>query len=469
MVSEYKERERKKELRIIRETKDKFLKQDTMKGSIKEGAFASIMSGAGDGYITPFALAIGANNFQVGLIRSLAGLLAPLGQLKGSRLMEKYSRKKILVTFVALQALIWFPIIFLGVLFLQEFLLAYLPYALILLYLLYAIFGALSYPAWFSLMGDVVPNNSRGKYFSKRTRITSFIVLVSLLISAFVLDFFKTRGFALLGFSIIFSIAGFSRLYSATLFAKHYEPKLKLKKGYYFSFFDFLKKGLKTNFGKFVMFLTTFYLVTYIAGPFFAVYMLRDLNFSYLSFMIVNISGTLAALLFLPFWGKISDKHGNKIVLLVCSALASIFPFLWLLFKTPYLLIIPQFFGGIAWAGFNLSASNFIYDSVSVKKRGLCVAYYHILLGIGIFVGAGLGGLITQYIPIKFMNVFLFVFLLSGMLRALTVLIFTKKIKEIRKVKDTTPQLVIKDLVRMEGIKHDIGIMKNYFFKEKSR
>jgi hypothetical protein len=40
------------------------------------------------------------------------------------------------------------------------------------------------------------------------------------------------------GFMILFGLALFGRLMSWRCFRKQYEPKIKLKKGYYFSFWD---------------------------------------------------------------------------------------------------------------------------------------------------------------------------------------------------------------------------------------
>jgi len=54
-------------------------------------------------------------------------------------------------------------------------------------------------------------------------------------------------------------------------------------------------------------------------------------------------------------------------------------------------------FSRIGWAGFTLASSNFIYDSVSVPKRGICVAYFNPKWnGFGIFFGGILGGLLAQ-------------------------------------------------------------------------
>ena len=85
-------------------------KEKALRISIFEGSAASVAEGAGGSYITPFALALSATNFQVGLLSAFSGLLAPIAQFYGSNLMERYSRKRIVIAFVLLQALMWLPI-----------------------------------------------------------------------------------------------------------------------------------------------------------------------------------------------------------------------------------------------------------------------------------------------------------------------------------------------------------------------
>ena len=104
-------------------------------------------------------------------------------------------------------------------------------------------------------------------------------------------------------------------------------------------------------------------------------------------------------------------------------------------------ITIPQIVSGIGWAGFNIASVNFIFDSVSVDKRSLCFAYTNFMNGIGIFIGALLGGLLTK-LPIKFMSPLLFVFLISGIGRLLSSRISLKNVKEIRKTK-TKPIFVL--------------------------
>ncbi|MEK6820234.1 MAG: MFS transporter [Nanoarchaeota archaeon] len=445
---------------ILKNAGDKLEKEKTMSLSIREGAAASVMSGFGDAYITPYALTLNANNAQIGFLSSFAGLVSPLSQLFGSKLMEKYPRKRIIMTFVTFHAIMWIPILLLSLFFWKNIFLSYLPIFLIIFYSVYAIFGAVAGPAWFSLLGDIVPDKIRGRYFSKRNKITGTIALVSTVIAAFILDFFKTKGYILIGFSILFVIAGIFRLVSASMFRKHYEPSFKLEKGYYFSIWQFIKKAPSNNFGKFVIFITLMNFTTSIAGPFFAVYMLKDLQFSYITFILVNISSSISSLLFMPIWGKFSDKYGNREMLKIGAIVVPFFPMLWIFSSSPlYLALVPQLVGGIGWAAFNLAASNFVYDSVSVQRRGLCVAYYNIIVGIGVFFGAALGGILAHYLTITFMNKLLFIFLISGLARLAVTIIFMPSIKEVRKVEKPkiNPLFYFKEIKPMKGIVYEMA------------
>jgi len=458
---------------ILDNAKDKILKEKTMDISIKEGSASSVMSGFGDSYITPFALALNANNAQIGLLSSFPSLLAPIAQIFGSRLMEKYPRRTLIVTGVTLHALMWLPILSLAYLFWKGLFSSYLPVILIVFYSLYAIFGAIAGPAWFSLLGDIVPEKIRGKYFSKRNKICGTIALVFTLIGALILDYFKTKGIILIGFSILFFFSFVFRFISSRLFKKHYDPEFKLSEGYYFSIWQFIKKAPKNNFGRFVIFVSLIHLSTAIAGPFFTVYMLEDLNFSYTTFMIVNLSSSITTLLFLPMWGKFSDKYGNRELLRIGSIIIPFLPILWLLSESPvYLMLVPQLIGGIGWGAFNFAASNFIYDSVSPQRRGLCVSYFNVFVGVGTFTGAAIGGLIAQFVTISFMNIFLFIFLVSGILRLLVALIIMPSVKEVRKVKKSksNPLLYFKEMRPMHGIvygiAHDLRGIKKMIIKK---
>lgn len=416
--------------------------------SIKEGCFTSIKTSLGDYYITPFAIAINSSNFLIGMISSISGLVGPISQWFSSRLIEKYKRKKIILTATFYETLTWIPLILIAFLFYKGILTSLLPLLLLLFFSLYVIIANITSPAWFSWTGDLVDEDYRGKWFSKRNFILGFVSIIFTIIAAFFLDFLKKQGQIIFGFIILFFIAMIVRFISRSYFKKTYEPKLKLKKGDYFSFWQFIKKAPKNNFGRYVLFRTLMDFTVCIASPFFTVYMLRNLNFSYVTFMLVTLSQIFFGLLAMKQWGKFADKYGNYEVMKLTILFIAIYPILWLISPSPiYLILSPALIGGIAWAGFNLAAGNFIYDSVSPQKRGLALSYYNLLNGIGVFLGAGLGAILVKTLTITFMDKLLFIFLISSFARFASGLIMLPYVKEVRKTEKFNSKKAIESLI----------------------
>ncbi|MAG37969.1 hypothetical protein CMI45_01110 [Candidatus Pacearchaeota archaeon] len=409
-------------------------KQKALGISIKEGAFSNISLNLGGSYITPFALALNSTPFQIGLLSSLASLVGPFSQLYGSKLLEQKSRKKLVINFVLIQALMWIPIISLSFLFINGFFASYLPYALIVLYAILVAFGGMAYPAWFSWMGDIVPGKDRGRYFGMRTKIAGFVGLTATVISAFFLDIFKTKGLALIGFAILFALAATFRIVSVMLFKKQYSPKFKQKRDPELSFFSFIFKN--GNYSKFTIYQFLFHFALMIASPFFAVYMLESLNYSYTTFIVVAMSASVFYLALSPLAGKFADRFGNIRLFYLSTILFASYPLFWIFLKSPILLIIfPQLISGIANAAFLMAFTKFTYDSLSEQHRAVGISYTHVMIGVGMFLGALIGAFLVKYSPSFIpINAFFFVFAASAVLRLILPLSILSRIKEINKM-----------------------------------
>jgi MFS family permease len=136
----------------------------------------------------------------------------------------------------------------------------------------------------------------------------------------------------------------------------------------------------------------------------------------------------------MTFWGKIGDRYGNRQLLKIGMFMIPLIPIQWIFFKSPLALIFTgQLLSGLGWAAFNLGLSNYIYDAVTPERRGFCVAYFNVINGVGVFVGAMLGGLIAQYVQITWMNTFFLIFIISAIFRGLPYLMLLK-IEEVRAV-----------------------------------
>ncbi len=407
-------------------------RRESLKLSIKEGSAYSVMDGLGNAYISPYAIAMNASNTHIGLLSAIPNLVAPIAQLGTIRVMEKIeSRKKIIMIAAFLQAIMWLPILFIPFIALNNG-----AVLLITFFSLLAITASFIVPVWTSWLGDLVPEHERGSYFGRRNTIVGIVALVVTFAGGLYLDLFKKMNgkFIFFGFATIFFISFLARLYTLYFFKKQYEPGFKFDVKKYFSLFDFIRRMKDNNFGRFVIYISLTHLVTYIAAPFFAVYMLNDLGFSYSTFTIIGIASSLATLVSMPYWGKFGDKYGTIKLLKINGLLIFLVPLLWMFSRNIAYLLGVELLSGIVWAGFNLAAGNFIYDAVTREKRPLCVAYSNILRGVGIFIGSIIGGYLATNIAIGSMNKILLVFLVSSILRVAVALIFLPVLKEVRPV-----------------------------------
>jgi MFS family permease len=442
--------------------------------SIKEGGVASVSSSTSLSYFSPFILAMNATASQVGVLYALTNLLPSIVQLKAPSLIEKFSRKKIVTTIISLRLLLWIPIFLSAILF--YFGVPYMVWTTILFIGLSYGIMAIGYPVWFSWIGALVPEGKRGNYFSKRNRVVSFVGILTLVFGAILLDYFKKLGvrlgdpvgFTLLGFGILFLFAIISRIWSLKLLRKHYEPRLKLRKKDGFSFKSFIRRAPETPFGRFSIFRGFFSIALGISGPFWAVYILRNLGFSYVWFISILVSGILFQMIFLPVLGKFSDRFGNVKLMKLCAILISLNPLLWFfssmipspLMVKAYLLFVPSLIGGFGWAGYNLATNNYIYDSVGPRKRCFGTSYLNLIVGIGTFIGAGIGSLIVLF-DFQIMEPILIIFLLSWILRTLVVVFGLKYLREVRHVGKFSSQFFIREFEPMRGAVREVHHLNN--------
>lgn len=417
------------------EQKFEKLRRESLENSLKDCMSTSAMTGFGDNFISPYLIAMNAKPYQIGLLTSLPNLISPFSQIIGSKLMTKISRKSILSFSTLFQGLMWLPIILAGYLYVKGFLWA--PTFLILFYSIYAFFGSFGVPAWVSWMGDLVKEKELGTYFGLRNSIGTLASIIAIILAGFILDLTKIvlQKSIFIGFSVIFILALIFRFLGRHFLLKQYEPKFVFEKQHYFSFIDFLKKGLKTNFGKFVIITTLLNFSVNIVGPYFNIYILKDLKFSYLQFMILNVVGAFSHFIFSIFWGRIGDKFSHLSVLKFSSFLISLVSLLWFftIFLTPiesfYYLIFVNIFSGFSWSAFTLASGNFFYLSVSAPKRGLCASYSQVFYGLGVVAGAMSGSLLLKILNI-YINPIILLAIISGILRMICAFLFLIFISE---------------------------------------
>jgi MFS family permease len=178
---------------------DENTRKASLRYSIKEGVAWATCNALGPSYIAPYAIALKANNLQIGLLTSIPNLAANLSETRAPKLMEKVCRKKIVITGTFIQGLVLLPIAALALIFPiidPNTLIA--PTILIMLYTIYLVLGSFTTPAWFSWMGDLVRDEERGRFFGRRNAITGIASISAMLAAGVFLNLMAQQ--ALLGF-----------------------------------------------------------------------------------------------------------------------------------------------------------------------------------------------------------------------------------------------------------------------------
>ncbi|MBT3642898.1 MFS transporter [archaeon] len=464
----------------IRKDKKKIAEkvEDAKKVSVREGGYYAIASNMGAAYFTPFALLLQATASQIGILNAVMHLIPSILQLKTSRLIEKYSRKKIVLRSIIFQTMLWIPLILTGVLF--YFNTAHMIPLLIILVGIYFGLGGIAHIAWFSWMGSLVGEHERGKYFSRRNRVLYISGIISIILAAVILEFFKKQGiiqgnelgYTIVGFALLFFIAFLARMWTIHLFRKQYDPKIRIRKKDYFSFKDFLKTSSKTAFGRFTIFRGFFSVAIGVASPFYAVYMLRDLGFSYVWFVAIVVSTMLFDILFLPIQGKISDKFGNIRLMRICAHLFFLVPLLWYfssfiqndLLTKLYLIFVPSMIAGFVSSGYMLATDNYLLDAVKPRKRSYATTYVNLIVGFSAFTGALIGSFIAWVEP-EFMSPILLIFLISTLLRFFVGFLGISHLSEVRSVSKFKNGFLIKEFKPAKEINRELHNFDNFVKK----
>jgi MFS family permease len=401
----------------------------TLRISIVEGSFSGISTSIFEHFIRPLALFINASVFQIGILSSLPQLLVSLTQLWLPDILLRFrSRRNFVSLFALSQAFMTIPIV----------LVHFSPKQfqiplLIVFFCLYTVIGSMTGPAWASLMSDIVPRKITGLYFGKRDRITGISSMAFILLIGFLLQ--RLLHNTALGFVAIFTFACILRLISSGLLRTQYDVSLHVKPEHHFSFFQFLKRAKSGNFGNYVFFVSGMSFAVSFASPYFTVYMLQKIHFGYLQYIIISVSPLFFGLLFKPLWGRIGDKYGNLFVIRICSIVIPLVPAAWLISNNFYYLLMIQIPSGLAWSGFNLCSTNFIYDSAIPEKRVRCISYFNTMTNISNCAGAFLGGWAAYYVPALWGEGLLTIFAISALLRGITIVFFYKRVREVRRVR----------------------------------
>lgn len=372
---------------------------------IVDGIFAWTMVALTTGaFIVDFALLLGATNFLIGLIAAIP-FLGSAFQLPAILLIMQFPKRRFL-TFVSLiiSRSSWLFIGLIPFIFLRKNWLVYFP----LILFFSAAVGAIANAAWNSWMKDLIPERSRGIFFSRRLSLGFAVSLVVSLLASWLIDLYK-KGHpgeqALLVYMILFLFAAILGLVGAYILYLAYEPPM-FRQNSMPNLFSMLRETLQdVNFRRLLVVTTLWSFALSLSGPFFPVFMFKQLHLRLSTVISLGVLSQIMNIFFLTIWGKLVDRFGNKPVFNISALLFMLSLALWLFTALPephqltlFYLVIIHFISGIAIAGVVISSMNIVFKLAPAEKATSYLAVNGTFVSLVSAIAPFIGGFISHYL-----------------------------------------------------------------------
>jgi len=361
--------------------------------SIIEGSFTQVFLVWTSGSIlTGLMLFLGASPKQLAAVVSIPLLVQVLNPVSAWLVSNLGSRKQFMIVAGFLGRSIWLVPVLLPLLGLPGHTMVKVMLGVVLIS---AFFQNSLGPAWASLMADVVPDASRGKYFGLRNGLLGIIGTGSALGAGWYLDHTPAPG----GFQVVLLIAVIFALVGIRLYSFHYEPKLPKPDT---SLLHMISEPFRdANFRRFLLFSVYWNMAVMLAAPFVIPYFFTHLKMTFTQIAIWGAIASVSTLFIGAWWGRIADRVGHKQVLKVTTFLAgSVHPACWIL-ATPGNLTFVWISGimdALSWGGINSAMFNLSVVTAPRHKRMMYLAVIGSVTGIAGFCSGLFSGVLLEFL-----------------------------------------------------------------------
>lgn len=363
------------------------------------------------GYLAAYALALGANNLQVGIV-SAVPFASLVVQLPAILIIERFrARKAIGLPAWLLAQLLMIPVA--AVPFFIDVPSSLAVTAVIFLLAFRGLFAPMWITAWMSWMHDLVPQQLLGGYYGRRLAASTAVLAVLGLGASFFISWWEGRapaGEEAYGYSIFF-IAGALTLgvIGPAMVARAKEPLMPAAPEAKQSPIGVLTEPLRDkNFSQLLRFLWVWGVASNIAIPFFVVYMLTDLDLALPVVMSLVVLSNVTHVLFVRVWGPMADRVGSKAVMSMSASLFLLVFLGWVFVAhtekhvlTMPLLIMLNAFVGIARGGIFLTINTLALKIAPDQKATAFLGVASIAAYASMGIGPLIGGYLADYFATK--------------------------------------------------------------------
>jgi MFS family permease len=440
-----------------------------MRISTVEGVSATIHGNLTGGVIfTSFLLTLGAKDYQFAILNAVSAISQIPQVLSAFWMGRMKSRKAVVISTALASRLILCFIVLLPYMFPFPIALKVVIGAALLWGALISIAGN----AWTAWMSDLVPRRIRGRYFSSRNFAIMLASVITSLTACWFLDQFSEAApkglFSFLpsprgtwifvpshkmaAFTFLYLLAVIPAVACAILLYSQYEPERpKVARVTLQGFVPSLKEPFSDGmFVKFLAFTCIYNFINSFAGPYWTPFCLEYLHMSYLTLAACGVMGTVGGLLTARLWGRLSDRHGNRPVIILTMTVTAFHPLLYLIATKTFVFPVYVDFisSGVMWIGYSIAMSNLLLLFGTARTKDMFFAVYATCSALVIFIGSLISGTIITHIPTVYighwsLNRIQIIFFFTSMFRYMSLLAAARLIIESG---SKTPGVVVEGL-----------------------
>lgn len=392
----------------------------SLRYSLLDAFFFSLMVGAGETYLPAYALNLGMSEWLTGFFSTIPIIMGALIQMITPwGLAWVKSPKRWVLGAAAFQALTFIPLIYFSIYPSEN--------RILWLFCVATVYWGAGFavgPTWNYWMGSLVPSEEAPKFFARRLQISQAGIILGLIAGGLALHANMRPGPFTSVFSFIFVMAFIARA-SSTFF-------IFLKKEASFKYVGEqeirrqIRKARETikelwsqsSYRNFFVSLFFFQVAMYVSSPFVAPYFLKKINMNYDQYMLAQAVFFISKILAFSVASRMMKKESIHKVFLLGALGISPLPGLWFLSQDMWFVMLMQITSGFFWSLFEVGLALTFFSQIRPEQKVSLLTFYNLFSSVAIIVGSLIGGTLLKHMGAT-ENAYYIIFVLASILRLL--------------------------------------------------
>lgn len=291
-------------------------------------------------------------------------------------------------------------------------------------------------PIYNDWMAEMVPANSRGWFFSRRNAMQAWVGALAAFGGGFLFDELGKATNPQVTYTVIFTLGIVFGLVSLVYFYRMKDiPRPDVMQvGFVESIRNMQVPFKNREFRKTLVFFSVFLIASSFAGNLWSAYAFETLKMGMTAFQVSAICHAAGNISAIRMWGFLSDKYGNKPVMVLLIAGISLTPFPWMICQpnqdvfNAVVLGITHIIAGMCWGGISVCQFNLLLATSPEEGRanylGAGMAMQSLMGAVGPLLGAEVMSQLRHQVPAA--TAFHAIFAITAVLRVCSILVLLR-------------------------------------------